>query len=191
MITRRAFLIGAATALTLPLVDRFKNHIARHGEPLLVQPKESSGVLNIYPDRDFQIGLNGDPWDCPTVTWREYLEDYRGEQIPTTLDGFRELRANYDLWPSQVDETMPPELFVDSWGTSRSPNAMAYHYLNDLDLGPELRGHRNEVGGLRYMMGPCPGNDYVGVHADNMVSVSLLQHRLNELDTGLIVQLGK
>ena len=35
----------------------------------------------------------------------------------------------------------------------------------------------------------APGHDYMGVHADDDLSVSLLQHRLNVLKTGIAVKL--
>ena len=52
MITRRAFLIGSAATITLSLVDKFYTFIENHGEPLIQAPKNPSGVLYVYPDRD-------------------------------------------------------------------------------------------------------------------------------------------
>ena len=37
--------------------------------------------------------------------------------------------------------------------------------------------------------GVCPGNDYMGVEARDDVTLSLLQHRLNELGAGIKVEL--
>ena len=65
-----------------------------------------------------------------------------------------------------------------------SPNARAYRLLENLDLGPSLTG-QDAVGELRFMDGPCPGNDYLGVEAADEATISLLQKRLNELDTGI------
>ena len=70
-----------------------------------------------------------------------------------------------------------------------SPNALAFKLLEDLDIGPKLAGPGDEVGGLEFIDGDAPGHDYLGVHADDALSISLLQHRLNELDTGIAVEL--
>ena len=42
---------------------------------------------------------------------------------------------------------------------------------------------------LDFIDGACPGNDYLGVEALDPVSVSLLQQRLNELGTGIKMEL--
>ena len=56
--------------------------------------------------------------------------------------------------------------------------------LEGLDLGSDLEGEK-AVGETRFIDGPMPGNDYLGVEAADQVSVSLLQKRLNELNTGI------
>jgi len=191
MITRRTFLIGVGTTLTLPLVDRFADHIASFGEPILVPPKEHSGVLYVYPDRDLQIGLNGDPWVLPPISWREFLTDRLDMEIPSDPEEFEQIEYDWGVTPSQLDEDVDPEIWIEHWSRSESPNARAFDLLSSLDLGPELTGDGMTAGGLQFIDGACPGNDYLGVQADDMISVSLLQHRLNELDTGLVVQLGE
>ena len=45
--------------------------------------------------------------------------------------------------------------------------------------------HGDQVGGLIFYDGPMPGSDYLAVHAECGVTLSLLQHRLNELNTGI------
>ena len=94
------------------------------------------------------------------------------------------------------DESEPIDMNVqmdewtvwDWWGPRDSCTARAYHYLESLDLGSEFDGP-NAVGGLDFVDGPCPGNDYLGVEALDPVSVSLLQKRLNDLGTGIKVEL--
>ena len=78
---------------------------------------------------------------------------------------------------------------LDAWSYRNSPNARAYHLLNGLDLGSELRAS-NGAGELRFIDGACPGIDYLGVHAADELSLSLLQHRLNQLETGIHIRLA-
>jgi hypothetical protein len=78
---------------------------------------------------------------------------------------------------------------VDTWARVDSPNARAYHLLEDLDLGSNLIG-TDAIGEIRFIDGPCPGNDYLGVEAPSMIDVSLLQKRLNELRTGISISVG-
>ena len=79
-------------------------------------------------------------------------------------------------------------MWFDTWARTESPNAIAYRYLDRLNLGSQLDGEK-AIGGIRLIDGPMPGNDYLGAEAEDAVSVSLLQQRLNELDTGVRIEL--
>jgi len=85
-----------------------------------------------------------------------------------------------------LDNPADEDAYMDYWCGSDSPNAKAFHLLESLDIGTGLR-HENQVGGLVFYDGPMPGSDYLGVHAECAVTLSLLQHRLNELNTGIRV----
>ena len=74
------------------------------------------------------------------------------------------------------------------WLRTDSPNANAYYLLEHLDIGPDLTGANGELGGIHFIDGECPSYDYLGVRCEDELSVSLLQARLNELDTGLAVR---
>ena len=69
-----------------------------------------------------------------------------------------------------------------------SPCARAYHYLEGIDLGPELTG-AGVAGRLDFYCGGAPGNSFLAVDAVDDVSLSLLQQRLNVLGTGIKVKL--
>ena len=78
--------------------------------------------------------------------------------------------------------------YIDSWSRHESPTAIAYNYLESLDLGPIL----NEPGGvgeIYFIDGECPGNDYLGVNVPDDLSLSLLQERLNQLNQGVRIGL--
>ena len=68
-----------------------------------------------------------------------------------------------------------------------SANARAFYELQDLDLGPVIGTYRSR-GELRFIDGPCPGNDSLIVTANDMTSLSLLQARLNEINAGILVK---
>ena len=62
-----------------------------------------------------------------------------------------------------------------------APNGLAWDYLCELDLGPQFGKHQGALGEIRFIDGPCPGNDSRWVEVDDLISISLLQNRLNEL----------
>jgi hypothetical protein len=97
-----------------------------------------------------------------------------------------ELEKEFGLKVADLDKPADLDAYLDSWCRADSPNAKAFCLLESLDIGSELR-HINKVGGLVFYDGPMPGSDYLGVHADCGVTLSLLQHRLNELNTGIWV----
>jgi hypothetical protein len=186
MITRRAFLIGAGSALTLSIVDKFVWHLDNKGKPLIEKPKDTGKVLFVHGDDDYRIDLGRTPEKFPTVTWREFLVEKLGHPNPTTLSQFREIYYNYDIKPRDLDTEC--DSYFGYWDQNESPTALAYNLLDGLDIGPVLKGPGDEVGGLEFIDGDAPGHDYLGVHADDDLSISLLQHRLNELGTGIAVE---
>lgn len=189
MFSRRAFLIGAGTALTLPVVKKFQWFIEQHDRPLIEVPENPIETLYVYRDFDYQIDLGAYVDELPSITWRQFLTDYQGEEIPTKLSEFRDLYENWGIRPRDLDTECPSDRWVDSWARSDSPNARAYDLLSGLDLGPELTGGPCQIGGIEFIDGASPGNDYLGVQAKDELSVSLLQHRLNELGQRYEVEL--
>jgi hypothetical protein len=185
-ITRRQFLlstVGAAGGFILPsFYHRALEFLDVFGEPLLEPPEKVVDELIICYDRDGELNL-GDPYsEPPEMTWRECIERY----YPDTLEDFE---SHWDLQISELDDEAPWDWVVDRWSRSDSPNAMAYRFLENLDLGPDLKGP-NAVGGLVFTDGACPGNDYLGVAVQDEISVSLLQQRLNDLGTGIKLGYG-
>jgi hypothetical protein len=146
---------------------------------LLEPPKRVVDELIICSGLEGELNL-GDPWEQPPVmTWHKFLTRYH----PDTLD---ELGDYWDLEESQLDDEAPWDTVIGPWCLIDSPNARAYHLLDSLDLGPDLRGSET-VGGLVFDSGPLLGNDYIGVSVEDDISVSLLQQRLNDLNTGIRV----
>jgi hypothetical protein len=189
-ITRRQFLFSipaAGAGLILPsFFDKAVDVLARSGEPLIVPPGNVQTELYAVDEGygEFQLNL-GDPWQGPPqISLREYINDYSGMNVDEYIAEVYGEDAEVDL-----DEPVDVMLVIDTWARSESPNALAYHLLGGLDLGPDLSG-LNAVGEIRFIDGSCPGNDYLGVHAADAISLSLLQLRLNQLDTGILIRMA-
>jgi hypothetical protein len=193
-ITRRQFLLGTTAGLILPsFYERAYSFFENHGEPLLIVPKGSEETL--YACSDFgqpprlqlQLGAPGE--GPPDMTIREFCLKYE-EGDPETW--WREQWLGADESESiDIDIDMPMDEFAvaDRWLREDSCTARAYRYLESLDLGANFNGP-NPIGGLDFIDGAYPGNDYLGVEAFDPVSVSLLQQRLNDLGTGIKIEMS-
>jgi hypothetical protein len=184
-ITRRQFLISTASGgvgLILPsYYEKVFSFFENHGEPLLEAPTLITEDLYADLQADYQLNIGLPATEYPEMTWREVFRRYHG-----WLPEPDELEEDFALTPADLDKPADIDAFFDSWCRTDSPNAQAFYLLNRLDIGNELR-QGDQVGGLIYYDGPMPGNDYLGVHAECAVTLSLLQHRLNELKTGIRV----
>jgi len=185
-ITRRQFLISttrSGVGLILPsYYEKVYSFFENHGEPLLEVPSRFSEDL--YADfngPDYQLNLGKPVYELPKMTWREVFERYHG-----WLPDPEELEDEFGITAGDLDNPADEDAYMDSWCRSDSPNAEAFHLLESLDIGTGIR-HGDQVGGLVFYDGPMPGSDYLGVHAECAVTLSLLQHRLNELNTGIRV----
>ena len=103
---------------------------------------------------------------------------------------YREIQEEYCIRPNQLDDEADWNWYVNAWLMNDSPSANAYNLLEDLDIGPELAGENGELGGIDFIDGQCPGVNYLAVHCEDELSISLLQAKLNELDTGLALRVA-
>jgi len=185
-ITRRQFIlasVGAGAGLILPrYYDKVVSYFENHGEPLLETPARFDEDLYAdYGGLDYQLNLGKPAYDLPEITWREAFDRYLG-WIPEP----EELQDDYDLTIADLGKPADIDFYLDAWCIHDSPNAKAFYLLDSLDIGSDA-GCGNRIGGLVFYNGPMPGNDYTGVHAESGVTLSLLQHRLNELKAGIRV----
>ncbi len=185
--TRRQFLlstVGAAGGFILPsFYARALEFVDQFEEPLLEPPKRVVDEITICASLGGELNIGEPAEQIPDMTWREFLTRYH----PGSLDEFE---FHWGLEEAQLDDAAPWDTVLGSWGRVDSPNARAYHLLESLDLGPDLTGPK-AVGGLNFIDGPCPGVDYLGVTVEDDISISLLQQRLNDLQTGIKVSLAK
>jgi len=76
-----------------------------------------------------------------------------------------------------------------SWQRRLCSAARAYRVLEKYDIGSTLFD-ANAVGEIQFHDGPAPGINSLWVQAQGLVSVSLLQKRLNDLGAGIRIELG-
>ena len=186
-ITRRQLLLSvpaiAAGFIFPSFLTSATQYLEETGSPLLVPSPHEMRVITATTDFDNGYQLNiGDPYEEPAeITLREYINRYySGDEINYMDDyGLSRLALSDSL-----DEPIDHDQFIDAWARKDSPQKLAYDYLYDLDLGPQL-DEQQGVGLIAFVDGPCPGNDYIGVHATDDISLSLLQARLNQLGEGV------
>jgi hypothetical protein len=179
MLTRRSFLVGAGAGLITPwLLDRFRNYLEVHGEPLILAPKNNDLTNTLFIDSEdgFLVQAN---WMFRT-TWRQLLPlKYRHSVGAETL-------ARWGITKDQLDDEISSEAYM-TWSSRDQVVGRVCELLKSLDLGSHLT-RPGGVGGIRferprYKMG-CGEFAY----CDDLLSVSLLQARLNELGTGIRIE---
>ena len=192
-ITRREFIIRGFEGVTCALIapDFYRqavDHLHDKNVPLIVTPRDPKTVLYaVWYGDDYQLNVGPPDEDIPTITWREFLEDYAGVD-PDEL-GDEDLEDTYGIDRDDLDRDCSASWYEDAWCRTRSSNAQAYHYLSGLDLGP-LSSHGGfDAGELQFIDGCCPGNDYLGVHIDGKISLSFLQERLNQLGENVEIKI--
>ena len=194
---RRQFLVRAAATvgaiITPPFVREAKGYIQHRAGPLLVPPAEPAirTLTAMFRPRGYGLYL-GDPTECaPTFTWREFAEEqgYDGredalafivEQNDVTLREAREM----------IDEEVADWRVSEWWDPTYSPSAVAFEYLDELDLGPEFGECGRARGEISFIEGYRPGDSTVIVEVADDLSLSLLQARLNELGERTTIVLG-
>jgi hypothetical protein len=181
---RRQFLLGTAAGLVLPsFFDKAFAYFENHEEPFLEAPRSASTIMYACAELDGGGGYQmtvGDPWmQPPDMTVKEFCDHY-GETDPELdwMEGWcSDSHGCLDMNAVIVDWRL-----FDSWLQVHAPYRHAHEYLQSIDLGPQLSGGE-AVGALEVQWG-MPGSDYVGTHAVDAVTLSLLQNRLTELRSG-------
>jgi hypothetical protein len=181
-ITRRQFLLGAtstATGLVVPTYLAKATQFLEETGSALIQPPDNI-VTTLYAEDyegEFRLLLGPDDAVPESMTYREYAE-YAG------YDSIEQFMNSWGVEAEELAEEIDYQFVVDHWVRHVHPQAMAYHFLEELDLMPE-DGDPSAIGNLDFIDGYFPGSDYLGVHAPDKISLSLLQERLNQLDTGI------
>ncbi len=180
-ISRRQFILGSASGFILPsYYDKVFSYFENHGEPLIEIPKRSD--FDLYAVDwgggiiDFHLGEVAMESPGP-MTVREYARQYCGGE-QGYLDAYCEEGEEVDF-----DEIAYPSMVETTW-TRNNSAARAHRLLETLDLGSDFDSD-DAVGQLEFLDCPNMCSDYLGVQTEDPVSISLLQKRLNELNTGV------
>ncbi|HIG58657.1 MAG TPA: hypothetical protein EYQ21_04560 [Flavobacteriales bacterium] len=186
--TRRQFLLTTSvTGLGFILPSFYEKALGfceNHGEPLILPAKNTDTILYAWQDGELELDLGHPSTEPPTLTRREYIDRYVNGGLEKYLKELPFLSENrkYDL-DAEVDRD---EVF-DAWATVDSPWAKACDLIDEIDLGPDLEGE-HAVGGIEDVNGgPC--SIIQAKVAEDYVSLSLLQERLNQLNTGIRIEL--
>ena len=185
-LSRRNFLIGVGAGLILPsYYELARKHVFNSGEPLILPPPSPEIKLIAHDYAGFgSYTLNwGDPYsDLPRfddMTWREFADAY--------MHG---AGGYLDIWKEDgidPDDTVGEGFAEEQWILKNSPNAQAYDLLWAYDLGLDDHASTDD-GQMEFIECDSPGSNYRGVEAD-VLGLSLLQDKLNQLDTAIEISL--
>ncbi len=114
----------------------------------------------------------------------EFAKRYFGDE-QGYLDAYCFERDGIEV---DFDAIQDLDMVENTWLRRDSPMANAYRLLNSLDLGPDFESE-DAVGQIDFLDCPNMRSYYLGTQTDDPVSVSLLQKRLNDLNTGIRVSL--
>jgi len=178
--SRRGFLIGAGAVLTTAFVKDARSFIHRNNQPLLSSPSQVVETMYWHeiPDEGYQLTLG--PWSLAPhpPTWRKF---FVSEGIPHQTDSeIEKICSSHFIEPGDFDKPMSVRYWEDWFDTEGGPLARAYHLLQKIDLGPERGSERGPL--LEFNIGSHPGDSTHYVNAKDMLSLSLLQARLIDLD---------
>jgi len=189
---RRQFLIRSSAAVGALVTTQFLQQaqwfITQEDKPLLITP-QGQIYRTLYvaqSEGKYALFLDGLPneYDEPSFTWEDFANQAWGYDRAQTIDFLREQegvtkREAIDRLSSRANEYQ----VFEWWARHASPNVLAYHYLDTLDLGPEF-GRGKGAGDVRLIDGFHPGNETLWAEVPDLLSISLLQGRLNELSEG-------
>ena len=195
---RRSFLIRSVGAIGALVTTQFLNDaqwlIANKAKPLLIVP-EHKIIQTLYASESegnyaLFLGSKPDVYINPQFTVGEFANIAWGHDEGDTIEYLRETELlSKSEARDHLQEAADESLVFDWWLRHQSPNALAYNYLEGLELGPELSGRGKTAGGIRFIDGFHPGNETLWVEVPDLLSISLLQGRLIELGKGIKLEI--
>jgi hypothetical protein len=205
---RRDFLsiLGISVGSVLipaPVARLIRDTCVLQEKPLITPPASlnCSIIYAIREYRDYTLHY-GDPDQEPDLpTWGEFAQD-RGLDLDDPKDRLAFLEEFFGWCPS--DGTRKPRIPVDrpitgcaldhylewDYELRESPMALAYSFLSNLPLSDspqKLTG--DPLGRLRFIEGDHPGSNLTYVRAPDLATLACLQHRLNELNTDVQIEI--
>lgn len=125
-----------------------------------------------------------------------FLEEFFG-YTPSSKSGDGAEDEDEDVEPEiPLDEPIP-EWVADYYEDEvsliyPSPRALAYSILSELPLCDSPKRFKGDsLGRLSFIEGDRPGSNSTYVSAPNLATIACLQHRLDELDAGILIEVDE
>jgi hypothetical protein len=189
---RRDPLVSATLAFGVDAVNRYVRHLQEHEEPLILAPADPRHRLFVLVEYNFEVSFyRPEDEHLPEPTWRELLRWL--EYDPHGGRGEAQFyRAVFKVTDEQLDLPADDNATWSFFGCYLSGTSRAFRFMQEVGVWPHQDGGREDSIGLRMQDIPyVPGGNLVrAVHLDGELSVSLLQHRLNDLaaSTALVMK---
>jgi hypothetical protein len=196
-------LAAGSVLIPAPIARFIRDTCVLGGKPLIL-PQRSNHASLIYAVSECGVYTLhfGDPdAEPPIPTWREFIES-RCVNLDRDKERF-DFLEQYFCWDRSGGEPEPEipldepiddgalEFYKDwDFEMRESPMARAFHYLNDLPICPQGdRISADPLGELSFIEGDRPGSNLTYVRAPDLATIACLQHRLNELDKNIRIEI--
>ena len=196
-------LAAGSVLIPAPIARLIRDTCVLGGKPLILSPppKGASLIYAVYEYGDYTLYV-GDPDEAaPVPAWEEFIEN-RGVDLKIDEERF-DFLEQFFAWDRCEGEPEPEiplhdpikggalQFYLDwDFELQESPMAQAFHYLNGLPLcpgGDPVVG--DPLGKLSFIEGDRPGSNLTYVQAPDLATIACLQHRLNELDENIHIEI--
>jgi hypothetical protein len=196
-------LAAGSVIIPAPIARLIRDKCVLAGEPLIITPPRAkfSTIYAVDDYGDYHLHFGDPDAEPPLPTWEEFI-DSRGVDLSNDKER-SEFLQEYFGWDPEEGEPEPEIPLsepIDGWAEDfymewdfemhGSPMAMAYRYLADLPLGDSGKAFSGDpLGRLRFIEGPHPGSNLTYVEAPDLATLACLQHRLNELNENIHIEI--
>lgn len=210
---RRSFLslsglVSGCTLIPAGLARRIHETCIGNRQPLILAPEDAHGTLYAVENYGSYMLHLGDPNAEPEYpTLRDFIEDKgfnpkKDKSLREYLIEYRGCEEDFDekeegaIWSLKQELDQPIDGYErDHWmewdfEMRDSPMARAFHYLSGLPLDGGCDGRGFQLGDLSFTEGDRPGSNLTYVEAADLATLACLQHRLNELNEGMKIEIS-
>lgn len=171
------------TTISVPpaFLERARAHAAATGEPLLEYGLPNYSVIigadNTCGFGEYRLFDPDTPW-YPEVTWEE-LADREGRSV-------EELAEEWGIECPNPEDEVPDEYLGEREPSGDKLSEPYSELMPWFHVWAATRPSTDAY--VEFVDGPCPGNDYCGVHAYSPVALACLQRYLDQQDAGIRIE---